>query len=539
MRHVGHRDRPVRAAPAAATALRDLPRSASRTAAKAVIIFQPQACRLVPGRKSASARSTCPTLESALRGLRREPAPGVRAVRTAIFDGEVYFARASSATGLLVFPASSRRTKRFHVEIGGRPPTAARDVASDSVVRRRRRRRERRAARRQGRAERIRDEVAAGCAALRASAGSCPGLTVVLVGDDPASEVYVRNKEKAAREAGMRSRVVRLPASAAPRTSSSTRCRARTPTREVHGILVQLPLPAGDRRAAGHRGGRPRQGRRRLPSRQRGPAAHRPAGLRPVHAGRHHRAAEAARHPARGQARGRHRAQQHRRQADGGAAAARGLHGDRLPLADARPRRDRRRARTCCRGDRASRASSPATFIKPGAVVVDVGIHRVDGRGDAAARSSATIRARCAQLRREGLDAGRATCIRWRPRRRARVADAGAGRRRPADDRRSCCGTRWSAARAAASAERCASDPARRPDRRHRLGQDDGRRDLRASSARSSSTPTASPTSCSRPAARPTREVVARFGARSSGARRDRARLWRHRLRATPRRAAP
>ena len=60
----------------------------------------------------------------------------------------------------------------------------------------------------------LRDEVAEGVAKLRASRGIVPGLTVVLVGDDPASAVYVRNKEKAATEAGMVSTIERLPASA-------------------------------------------------------------------------------------------------------------------------------------------------------------------------------------------------------------------------------------------------------------------------------------------------------------------------------------
>jgi hypothetical protein len=61
-------------------------------------------------------------------------------------------------------------------------------------------------------AKSIREEVALGCASLRRSHGVVPGLTVVLVGDDPASQVYVRNKEKAAQEVGMDSRVMRLPA---------------------------------------------------------------------------------------------------------------------------------------------------------------------------------------------------------------------------------------------------------------------------------------------------------------------------------------
>ena len=91
-------------------------------------------------------------------------------------------------------------------------------------------------------AQSIRDEVAQGCAALRATHGIVPGLTVVLVGDNPASEVYVRNKEKAAREVGMDSRVVRLPADTAEGDLLDT-VHALNVNPKVHGILVQLPLP--------------------------------------------------------------------------------------------------------------------------------------------------------------------------------------------------------------------------------------------------------------------------------------------------------
>jgi methylenetetrahydrofolate dehydrogenase (NADP+)/methenyltetrahydrofolate cyclohydrolase len=93
-------------------------------------------------------------------------------------------------------------------------------------------------------ARRIRAEVAQGAAALERERGIVPGLTVVLVGDDPASQIYVRNKEKAAREAGMRSSVVHLPADAGERTVLDTVARLNDDPR-VHGILVQLPLPAG------------------------------------------------------------------------------------------------------------------------------------------------------------------------------------------------------------------------------------------------------------------------------------------------------
>jgi methylenetetrahydrofolate dehydrogenase (NADP+) / methenyltetrahydrofolate cyclohydrolase len=90
----------------------------------------------------------------------------------------------------------------------------------------------------------IREEVAAGVAGLRASAGVVPGLTVVLVGESPASMVYVRGKEKAAREVGMTGSIVRLPATTGEDEILAT-VRRLNADPAVHGILVQLPLPAG------------------------------------------------------------------------------------------------------------------------------------------------------------------------------------------------------------------------------------------------------------------------------------------------------
>jgi methylenetetrahydrofolate dehydrogenase (NADP+)/methenyltetrahydrofolate cyclohydrolase len=90
-------------------------------------------------------------------------------------------------------------------------------------------------------AKRVREAVALRCKAL-ATKGIVPGLTVVLVGEDPASAVYVRNKEKASVEAGMKGETIRMPA-----TTTETELLAvvdrlnADPT--VHGILVQMPVP--------------------------------------------------------------------------------------------------------------------------------------------------------------------------------------------------------------------------------------------------------------------------------------------------------
>ena len=92
-------------------------------------------------------------------------------------------------------------------------------------------------------AEALRAEVARGVAALHESHGVVPGLSVVLVGEDPASEIYVRNKERAAQRAGLRSTLERLPATASQREIVTTVERLNADP-AVHAILVQLPLPS-------------------------------------------------------------------------------------------------------------------------------------------------------------------------------------------------------------------------------------------------------------------------------------------------------
>ena len=87
----------------------------------------------------------------------------------------------------------------------------------------------------------IRSEVATDAAELR-DRGVTPGLTVVLVGDDPASAVYVGAKERASRDAGMTGETIRLPAdtSQAQLLALVEQLNADS---SVHGILVQMPLP--------------------------------------------------------------------------------------------------------------------------------------------------------------------------------------------------------------------------------------------------------------------------------------------------------
>jgi methylenetetrahydrofolate dehydrogenase (NADP+) / methenyltetrahydrofolate cyclohydrolase len=97
-------------------------------------------------------------------------------------------------------------------------------------------------------AAQVRSEVAAAVKEL-APRGLVPGLTVVRVGDDPASAVYVRGKRKDSEEVGFRSVEHHLPATAT-QDELMTLVRRLNADPTVHGILVQLPLPKGlDERA--------------------------------------------------------------------------------------------------------------------------------------------------------------------------------------------------------------------------------------------------------------------------------------------------
>ncbi len=91
-------------------------------------------------------------------------------------------------------------------------------------------------------AQSLRAEIATRVAVFKAQRGMVPGLAVVLVGEDPASQVYVRNKHAQTIEAGMASFEHKLPATAtqAALLAIVAQLNAR---RDVHGILVQLPLP--------------------------------------------------------------------------------------------------------------------------------------------------------------------------------------------------------------------------------------------------------------------------------------------------------
>ena len=91
-------------------------------------------------------------------------------------------------------------------------------------------------------AARIKEDAARGVAGLKA-AGVLPRLAVIIVGSDPASEVYVRNKQRTCEELGIRSDHIALPAETTKEELLAC-IEELNVDPEVHGILVQLPLPA-------------------------------------------------------------------------------------------------------------------------------------------------------------------------------------------------------------------------------------------------------------------------------------------------------
>lgn len=88
----------------------------------------------------------------------------------------------------------------------------------------------------------VRAEVASEVAGFRSETGLIPGLTVILVGESSASQVYVRNKASACKAAGIAGTILRLPANIS-HASLIESIDGLNQDRHVHGILVQLPLP--------------------------------------------------------------------------------------------------------------------------------------------------------------------------------------------------------------------------------------------------------------------------------------------------------
>lgn len=93
-------------------------------------------------------------------------------------------------------------------------------------------------------AAQVREEVAAQVADFRTATGITPGLAVVLVGDDPASQVYVRSKMRECERAGLRAELHHLPADAR-QDAVEAKLRELSGDPDVHGILLQWPVPPG------------------------------------------------------------------------------------------------------------------------------------------------------------------------------------------------------------------------------------------------------------------------------------------------------
>jgi len=90
----------------------------------------------------------------------------------------------------------------------------------------------------------IRAELKAATDKLKAEKGIVPGLTVIIVGEDPASQIYVRNKARACEELGYASEVIRLPADTKQEELEALIDKLNA-DEKTHGILIQLPLPKG------------------------------------------------------------------------------------------------------------------------------------------------------------------------------------------------------------------------------------------------------------------------------------------------------
>ncbi|NMA95978.1 MAG: bifunctional methylenetetrahydrofolate dehydrogenase/methenyltetrahydrofolate cyclohydrolase FolD [Clostridiales bacterium] len=88
----------------------------------------------------------------------------------------------------------------------------------------------------------IREEIKEKVSDLIKNKGIVPGLTVILVGDDPASQIYVRNKARACKEVGMKSNIIRYDSSISQEKLLNA-INELNEDENVHGILVQLPIP--------------------------------------------------------------------------------------------------------------------------------------------------------------------------------------------------------------------------------------------------------------------------------------------------------
>ena len=224
----------------------------------------------------------------------------------------------------------------------------------------------------------IRSELSSRAAAFTRRAGRQPGLSIVLVGDKPDSQIYVNSKLKSAGDEGMTATLSHLPASTSLDEILSL-IDTLNADPATDGILVQAPLPDSLGASAMQKvfdaidPSKDVDGVTPAECRAPGAESRRPDCM---HAGRHHRAAAPQQHRNRRQACGGHRPQRYRRQAGIDAAAAPPCHRDDLSFPHAGSRRNCRDRRHPRRGARPARLRA-AAFVRPGATVIDVGINLV------------------------------------------------------------------------------------------------------------------------------------------------------------------
>ena len=175
-------------------------------------------------------------------------------------------------------PSSPSASRRAAIEAGsflrGRHAASSRHAARHAS--RRRKRSRPMPAQLMRRTEGARGQGARGGRGARSPSSATSGSTTVLVGDDPASHVYINGKHKAATRSGSTRTTSGCPPTRR-RTSCSQLLAELNADDAVDGILVQLPLPTHIDETHGDRGARPGEGRRRLPSGERRAALPRPA----------------------------------------------------------------------------------------------------------------------------------------------------------------------------------------------------------------------------------------------------------------------
>ena len=224
-------------------------------------------------------------------------------------------------------------------------------------------------------ADEVRAEVRSEVLEFRRRFGIAPGLATVLVGDDPASATYVRNKRKACAECGIDSLHHELGASTS-QDELLALVKQLNARRDAHGILVQLPLPAGLDSQAILEAIDPAKDVDGLHPLNQARLMAGTEGLRPCTPLGVMRLLDQRQVELKGRARRRRRTQSARRQA-GCAASTRAPRDGDASATRARAISPRRSAAPTSWSPRsARRASSAATWIRPGAMVIDVGINR-------------------------------------------------------------------------------------------------------------------------------------------------------------------